>query len=158
VFLETRRREKDNSVELIGSCKLPRFQYANYAAGVIGEADLIHCYVKDFLLNNRNNCTKDSDIISEHCRLFKSLSRVKGVGPLSFNQFWHSLSLCGVTPVNCIHSMSVAVGSGPTQLIQTFHPKCKSADALSSKLREVKAKLHNLGISSATDFFLENMM
>lgn len=158
VFLETKRREKDNSVELIGSCKLPRFQYANYASGIIGEADLIHCYVKDHLLNERGSSGKESDINLQHSRLFKILSQVKGVGPLSFNQLWHSLSLCGVLPTNYIHSTAVAVGSGPAALIQTFDNKCKSTDSLSSKMRVVKAKLHKLGISSATDFFLENMM
>jgi hypothetical protein len=158
VFLEKKRRETDNSIELMGSCKLPRFQYANYSAGVIAEANLIHCYVKDFLLNTKNRPTKDSHINAEHARLFHSLSRIKGIGPLSFNQFWHSLSLCGVLPVHYINSTAVAVGSGPANLIQTFYPKCKSADSLLSKLHLIKAKIHNLGISSATDFFLENMM
>lgn len=32
VFLEKQQRESHGNVDLIGSCKLPRFQYANYTS------------------------------------------------------------------------------------------------------------------------------
>jgi hypothetical protein len=159
IILEKRRRLKSKSKDLIGCCKLPRFQYANYSANIIEDAELIHRYVKDFLLKCKTKeRTTQRNARGNHSMLFKILSSVKGIGPLSFNQFWHSLCLSGILPVSYIQTIAVAPGSGPAKLIQTFYPSCKTAEALYVKLTEVKGKISKLGIHKVTEFFLENQM
>lgn len=158
VILEKRRRSKDSRSDMYGSCKLPRFQYANYSSSVIEEADMVHCYVKDFLMQHSTSSKTDKRINSQHAELYKTLSSIKGIGPLSFNQFWHSLCLCGLLPMDCVQATAVAAGSGPAKLIQTYYPGCKSPEALLSKLHEVKSAINSLGINRISDFFLENMM
>lgn len=83
---------------------------------------------------------------------------MKGIGPLSFNQLWHSMCLCGVLPPGLIQCTGVAPGSGPAKLIATFYPYLKKAEVLSKKLKEVKKELSNLGFKKITEFFLENLM
>jgi hypothetical protein len=141
---------------MYGCCKLPRFQYANYSTSVVEEADMVHGYVKDFLL--RKGTKKEKNVNNQHSELYKTLASIKGIGPLSFNQFWHSLCLCGLLPMDCVQATAVAPGSGPAKLIQTYYPNSKSAEALLSKLQYVKSTISNLGITRISDFFLENMM
>jgi hypothetical protein len=160
VFLERQRRQTRNEdINLLGSCKLYRYQYSNYATIIENEADIIHCYIKDFLICQNENMSKDSvDVYSLHSELFNIVSRIKGIGPLSFNQLWHSLCLCGVLPLNYINTTPIAVESGPSKLIQMFYPKCKTSDTLVKKLQKVQGNITKLGITSVTAFFLENEM
>jgi hypothetical protein len=137
---------------------MPRYQYSNYSVDVVSEADVIHCYVKDFLLRRSERATESINVYDDRSRLFESLSRIKGVGPLSFNQFWHSLCLCGVLPINYINTTGIAIGSGPAKLIQTYYPECKSADSMDHILHKVKSTITKMGINTVTDFFIENMM
>ena len=121
--------------------------------------DIIHCYIKDFLIYRNEKISSESeDVYSLHSELFEILAEVKGVGPLSFNQLWHSLCLSGVLPINYINTTPVAMDSGPAKLIRIFHPKCKSADTLVKKLQEVQGNIKKLGIGTITGFFLENLM
>jgi hypothetical protein len=86
------------------------------------------------------------------------LKKFKGIGPLSFNQFWHSLCLCGILPPSYIESSVVGQGSGPAKLIQTFYPSVKSSDHLLKKLIEVKNAISSLGLKRISEFFIENEM
>lgn len=160
IFLEKqRRREQNESKILLGSCKLNRYQYSNYAELIENEADIIHCYIKDFLINHKEKVSKEAvDVYSLHSELLGILSNIKGIGPLSFNQLWHSLCLCGVLPLNYINTTPVAMESGPSKLIQIFYPECKTSDDLIKKLQEVKGNMTKLGITTASAFFLENEM
>jgi hypothetical protein len=139
LILEKRRRSKDSKPGMYGCCKLPRFQYANYSASVIEEADMVHGYVKDFLL--RKGTKKEKNVNCQHSELYQTLASIKGIGPLSFNQFWHSLCLCGLLPMDCVQATAVAPGSGPAKLIQTYYPNSKSAEALLSKMHDVKSRI-----------------
>jgi hypothetical protein len=159
VFLEKQKRKSNKGdKDLLGSCKLPRYQYSNYAAFIEAEADVIHCLIKDFLLHRIEKQTREGDVYSLHSELKENLSRLKGVGPLSFNQLWHSLCLCGVLPLTYINTTPIALESGPAKLIQTFYPTCKTVDSLRRKAQDVKANISKMGISSITSFFIENEM
>ena len=83
---------------------MPCCQYSGYSMDIVLEADVIHCYVKDFLARRSEQFVDSIYVHDDHSNLFASLSSIKGVGPLSFNQFWHSLCLCGVLPVHYIHT------------------------------------------------------
>jgi hypothetical protein len=160
VYLEKERRRKDKTSKIMyGCCKMPRFQYANYTSNILEDADMVHCYVKDFLGQKEGNEVKlrEKDILGQHSELFKSLSHIKGIGPLSFNQFWHALCLSGVLPIKYFHCSAVAPNSGPAKLIQTFYPNCNSAQSCLKKLHEVKNKISGFGMKKITDFVLENM-
>jgi hypothetical protein len=160
IHLETYRRKKDGNkkTDIYGSCKLHRFQYANYGADIVNEADMVHCYVKDFLCQyGENGNLRQKDVYIQHSELYKSMSHVKGIGPLSFNQFWHSLCLCGVLPIKYISFSAIAPNSGPAKLIQTFYPNCRAPDECLKKMHEVKARISSFGMNKVTDFFLENM-
>jgi hypothetical protein len=148
---------KKGSIVLYGNCKSPRFQYANYANDIVGNAKEIHTTVNDFLTWRRDEGSKKS-VQSQHVYLMDKLKKFKGIGPLSFNQFWHSLCLCGILPPSYIESSIVAQGSGPAKLIQTFYPSVKSSDHLLKKLIEVKNAISSLGLKRISEFFIENEM
>jgi len=154
VFLEKQRRETNKSFDSMGSSRMPRYQYSGYSMDVISDADVIHCYVKDFLVRRSEQRPASINVRNDHSKLFASLSSIKGVGPLSFNQFWHSLCLCGVLPIHYIHTTGIAVGSGSAKLIQTYYPECKCADSMTHIMHKVKSAIINMGINTLTDFFL----
>lgn len=161
IHLETERRKTDKTKKVLyGCCKLYRFQYANYGCEIVEEADMVHCYVKDFLTHNQEDNGKQGkrDVYEQHSELYQSMSHVKGIGPLSFNQFWHALCLCGVLPMKYIVYSKIAPNSGPAKLIQTFYPKCHSPEACLKKMHQVKGIITKLGMKKITDFFLENML
>jgi len=142
---------------LYGCCKLPRYQYANHAPMIIENASTIHGIVKDFI-TWRTSLGINKRPISQQDYLFKKLKTIKGIGPISFNQFWHSMCLCGILPPGHIQHSTVGPGSGPAKLIQTFYPYIKSADALQKKLGAVTTELNRLGFKKINDFFVENLM
>ena len=86
--------KKQESV-LYGNCKCPRFQYANYATSIIENAKSIHSVVKEFMSWRVEGGAKKS-VTTQHEHLYSKLKMIKGVGPLSFNQFWHALCLTGI--------------------------------------------------------------
>jgi hypothetical protein len=164
IHLEELRREKDKKRKenstIIGCCKLHRYQYANYAGYVIAEADMIHCYVKDFLAHTKEHDEtkpKKKQQTGLQMELYNAISHVKGIGPLSFNQFWHALCLSGVLPLKYIQCSAIAPKAGPAQIIQTFDSTCTKPDSCLRKMHEVKGKLSSLGLNKISDFFLENM-
>jgi len=119
---------------------------------------MVHCYVKDFISHmSDNKKLKQKGINALHSELYQSLSHVKGIGPLSFNQFWHALCLCGVFPATYIQSSNIAPNSGPAKLIQTFYPSCSSTQLCLKKMQDVKRTITSFGLRKVTDFFLENM-
>jgi len=85
------------------------------------------------------------------------LKKFKGVGPLSYNQLWHALCLCGVLPIGYIDVSAICVSSAPAKLIQIFHPSMKSQQKLTEKMDEVRVQLTKLGFTKITNCFLENM-
>ena len=93
----------------------------------------------------------------QHQHLLGKLKKIKGVGPMSYNQFWHSLCLCGVLPHGYTDCSAVASASGPAKLIQIFHPSVKSPTKLMEKLKGVCDDISNHGISKVSNFFIENM-
>lgn len=159
IKMEENRRKKDSiNTKNLGSCKLPRYQYANYSAHIVQEIDLIHCFIKDFMYQNNRTSFSTADSDYHHGQLYDTLQTVKGIGPLSYNQLWHSLCLSGILPLNYIQSLAVAATSGPGKLIQTFYPKCKSERALLIKMNEVKGVINGLGLTRINKFVLENGM
>jgi hypothetical protein len=94
----------------------------------------------------------------QHAYLYNSLKKFKGIGPLSFNQFWHSLCLSGVVPPGYLQCSSVAPSSGPAKVISTFYPYIKKSDVLSAKLDEVTKQISSLGVEKISQNFLENML
>jgi hypothetical protein len=148
----------DRNNALVGNCKLPRYQFANYAENIIGQATNIHDILTNFLRNNNNAKTvKKANVTILHSTLFKHLKGVKGIGPLNFNQLWHSLCLCGLLPHEFIKSSAVGISTGPAMLIQSFYPKLKSAQALQKKLQSVRSVVNKIGMNQVSEFFLENM-
>lgn len=143
---------------LYGNCKCPRFQYANYASSIIENAKSIHGEVKEFMSWRIEQGGGRKSVTMQHAHLYSKLKRFKGVGALSFNQFWHALSLSGVIPHNYIESSVVGPGSGPAKLMQTFYPSIKSPELLSKKLIEVKNAIGALGLRKVSEFFIENEM
>ena len=152
----TRSQVPDGTV-LYGNCKMPRYQYANHASSVIGNATKIHETVKEFL-TWRSSTGNSKDILFQHNFLMNKLKKVKGVGPLSYNQLWHSMCLCGILPPDYIQACAIAPASGPAKLVKMFYPYLTKPAMLTKKLLEVKTELHKLGIKTVTEFFLENMM
>jgi hypothetical protein len=148
---------KEASV-LHGNCKCPRFQYANYALSVIENAKSIHSEVKEFMSWRIDNGGGKKSVSTQHAHLYSKLKKFKGIGALSFNQFWHALCLCGIVPHNYIESSVIGPGSGPAKLIQTFYPSLKSPDALLKKLGDVKNTIASLGLKKVSEFFVENSM
>lgn len=147
-------QDKDKAI-LYGNCKLPRFQYANHANGIIQSSTKIHKTVKEFLLwRNASGKTKDDSF--QHNYLYNKLKTIKGIGPLSFNQFWHSMCLCGILPHGSIQSAAVAPASGPGKLIKTFYPYLNSSAKLTKKMSEVTSEINKLGLKTINDFFVEN--
>jgi hypothetical protein len=157
VMLE-RQRRLETSCTTVGSCKLPRFQYANYSSYIIDNADNIHCHVKDFLLWRNEHVSNRSDVTAQHSHLYDTLKDAKGIGPMSFNQLWHSLCLCGVLPHHYIQTSAIGIGSGPAKLIQSFNNSCKSAAGLMKEMHDVKNEISKMGMKRISDFFLENLM
>jgi len=160
VFIETQRRERrKTNIELIGSCKLPRFQYSNYGSGIVKESNKIHSMIKDYLMHWRTGKTpKSTDACAQHATLFNILSDVKGVGTLTFNQLWHALCLSGVLPLRFLEATAIAPASGPAKLIQTYYPKEKTPIAMLGRLHEVRGIIQKLGLKKLTDVMLENAM
>lgn len=152
-----KHKEKDRNVCLLGNCKLPRFQYANYGTYITDESATIHGIVKKFL-SYRSGAGAGLTSNRQHSYLYSQLKSVKGIGPLSYNQFWHSLCLCGVLPHSYIESSAIGLNSGPAKLVQVFYPNLKSEAKLSKKLSEIRIAISNLGMTRVTDFFLENML
>jgi len=140
VMLDKDKR-RDTTNKVVGNCKLPRFQFANYSEYVIEQSETIHQRIKDFLLSRISDVKKRTPIASQHAKLFKILHVIKGVGPLNFNQLWHSLSLCGLLPHNYIQSSVVGKGTSPAKLIQIYYPECKSSETLTKALMSITSTI-----------------
>jgi len=143
---------------LYGNSMLPRYQYANHASMIIDSANEIYRIVIDFMTWRTSGGGKNKRVTAQHDYLYNKLKKIKGVGPMSFNQFWHSMCLCGIVPHGHIQCSTVGPTSGPAKLIQTFYPYVKSADAQRTKLCTVRKELNTLGFHKITEFFIENMM
>ena len=155
-LLQSQQHGDDKSPLLFGNCKLPRFQYANYGDDIICNVKQIHATIKDFIafrMQNGMKMTADK----QHQYLQGKLKKNKGIGPMSYNQFWHSLCLCGVLPHGYLDCSAIAPASGPAKLIQIFHPSTKSPIKLLEKLNGVRNDMSKLGLSKINNFFLENM-
>jgi hypothetical protein len=114
---------------LHGNCKLPRFQYSNYGNDIVENRTKIHRIIREFLQFREG---KELTVEKQHADLYVRLKSVKGIGPLSFNQLWHSLCLSGVLPHEYIVYSTISPSAGPAKLIQVFHgttvnstPKCE---------------------------------
>lgn len=94
----------------------------------------------------------------QHGHLMNKLKKVKGVGPLSYNQLWHSMCLCGILPPDYIQASALAPAAGPAKLIKMFYPFLTKPPLLAKKMLDVKAEIQKLGIKTINEFFLENMM
>ena len=139
--------EADGKV-LYGNCKLQRYQYAGHSSMLIDSANNIHDIVKDFMMW-RTLDSKNKRILTQHGYLYKKLCDIKGIGPISFNQFWHSsMCLCGLLPPSHIQVSAVGQRSGPAKLIQTFYPNIKSPEALQQQLVTVTTNLNKLSSNS----------
>jgi hypothetical protein len=159
ILLEDRRRSNIKSKQVLwGCCKLPRYQYGNYGTSIVEEIALIHSSVKDFILQRSRPVVKQMDSDEQHRHLYNTLNRIKGIGPLSYNQLWHSFCLSGVLPIAYIQSTAVTPSAGTAQLIQTYYPKCKTDRALISKLHDVKGIIYGMGMTRISSFILENAM
>jgi hypothetical protein len=88
-----KKKEGKNSAQLLGNCKSPHFQYSNYANIVVKNCIDLHSTVKQFISQIKEQQVKHSPT-EHHEYLYGKLKKIKGVGPLSYNQFWHSLCLC----------------------------------------------------------------
>jgi len=153
-YLQKSTNDDKESPVLLGNCKLPRFQYANYAGDIACKVTNIHAIVKEFIqFRKQHKMTEEK----QHQHLLGKLKKIKGVGPMSYNQFWHSLCLCGVLPHGYTDCSAVASASGPAKLIQIFHPSVKSPTKLMEKLKGVCDDISNHGISKVSNFFIENM-
>lgn len=151
------KTDRDAKV-LHGNCLLPRYQYAGYGNDIVENYKGIHVALKDFLNQSDFVAMPTSNVQKQHAYLYGKLKNYKGIGPLSFNQFWHSLCLCGILPHHFIETSAIAPGSGPAQLIQIFQPKLKRNVDMNKKLTEVRKEFANLGFNRITEFFIENMM
>jgi len=149
-------RKADGKI-LYGNCKLQRYQYANHSLMIIDSASAIHDIVKEFMMW-RTADGKKKRISTQHGYLYKKLCAIKGVGPIAFNQFWHSMCLCGLLPPSHIQLSTVGQRSGPAKLIQTFHPNIKSPEGLQQQLLDVTMNLNQLGFKKVTEFFVENQL
>ena len=150
------KNNKDGHV-LYGNSKLPRYQYSGYATSIMDNAESIHKNIKLFL-DWRGSSGKSKKESVQHSYLFNKMKMFKGIGPLSFNQLWHSMCLCGILPVGYIQSSIIAPASGPSKLMLTFFPYIKKHDVQTKKLTATKSTLSKLGFKKVTEFFLENMM
>lgn len=160
VLLDKQHR-RDNNNKLIGNCKLNRYQFANYSEPIIEKSKSIHRKIKVFIVSfhkkaKATRSLKECHLL--HGQLYNSMKDIKGIGPLNFNQLWHSLCLCGLLPHNYIQSSAVGLGTGPAKLIQTYDKGCTSAKKLLLKLRSVRSTISSLGMNKVSEFFLENMM
>jgi hypothetical protein len=156
VFFDKEGRGDRTNV-LVGNCKLPRFQFANYSENIIDQATNIHDILTNFLHENDAKKVKKAHVTVLYSTLFKHLRSIKGIGPLNFNQLWHSLCLCGLLPHEFIKSSAVGIGTGPAMLIQSFYPKLKSAQVLRKQLQSVRSAVNKIGMNEVSEFFLENM-
>jgi hypothetical protein len=143
----------------VGSCKLPRFQYPNYATDIIDNHKEITVTLSSFL----SKCSLQSsseNVFKMHNELYNMLrnQKLKGIGPMTFNQLWHSLCLCGLLPVSFINFSMISVTAGPAKLIQTFYPNRKTQKELNNTMHSLKSQFFDLGFKKVTDFFLENML
>jgi hypothetical protein len=141
-----------------GNRKLPRFQYAPQTTMIIDKAEDIHRIVKEFMRWRTCGDGRTKRVNTQQEFLYKKVKKFKGIGPISFNQLWHSLCLCGILPLSYIQQSMIGPSSGPAKLIQTFYPYLKTAGGLQKKLGAVRQNLSNLGLTKVTDFFVENMM
>jgi hypothetical protein len=155
-FGNTGNNKKDERV-LYGNSKLPRYQYSNYASNIKENSEGVHNTIKLFL-QWRDTSGKSTKEVKQHSYLLGKLKKFKGIGPLSFNQLWHSLCLCGILPVSYIQSSIVAPSSGPSKLLMTFFPYMKKQELQTRKVTEVKKALSKIGFKKITEFFIENMM
>jgi len=155
-FSTVGNKKKDDKV-LYGNSKLPRYQYSNYSSNIMENSESVHNKIKLFL-EWRDTSGKSKKESKQHTYLFNKLKEIKGIGPLSFNQLWHSLCLCGILPVGYIQSCIVAPASGPAKLLMTFFPSIKKQDLQMKKVADVKNALSKLGFKKVTEFFIENMM
>jgi hypothetical protein len=126
-------QRKDGPI-LYGNSKLPRFQYASQTSMIIDNAGDVHNIIKEFMTWQRVGDGKRKRATAQHDYLYKRLKKIKGIGPMSFNQLWHSMCLCGILPPGHIQVTTIGASSGPAKLIQTFYPYLKSAGALQKKL------------------------
>jgi hypothetical protein len=145
-----------NTTVLYGNSKSPRFQYANYSSIVAENASDIHKTIKEFV-TWKNGEGKGKSKSSQHSYLYNKLKKVKGIGPLSFNQLWHSMCLCGILPPTHIQCTAVAPGSGPAKLIKTFYPYISKPELFSKKISDVRAELSKVGLKKISEFFIENL-
>jgi hypothetical protein len=117
---------------------------------------MIHRIIREFLQFREG---KGFSVEKQHADLYVHLKSVKGIGPLSFNQLWHSLYLSGVLPHEYTEYSTISSTAGPAKLIQVFHgKKVNSTSKLLKVLSDVRAELRKLGFGKVTDFFLENML
>lgn len=103
----------------------------------------VHGIIKEFMKWRTVGDGKTKRVAAQQEYLYKKLKKIKGIGPMSFNQLWRSMCLCGILPPSHIQT-TIGASSGPAKLIQTFYPYLKSADALQKKLCAVRLNLKNL--------------
>jgi hypothetical protein len=143
---------------LHGNSKLPHFQYANYANEIVDKRKEIHRIIRDFLDTRKDIKVSTLPVAGQHAMLYERMKKVKGVGPLSFNQLWHSLCLCGILPHNYIEYSVISPNAGPSKLIQVFHAEATTMSTLGRVMSDIKGELNKLGLEKVTGFFLENML
>ena len=143
---------------LHGNSKAPRFQYPNYGNDIVTNRKVIHSTIKKFLHYRLGTEGSKMSVEKQHEELFRRVKTMKGVGPLSFNQLWHSLCISGLLPHHYIESSALSPTSGPAKLIRVFHPDVTTASNLLQILSGVRNEMSKLGFGKVTDFFLENML
>jgi hypothetical protein len=143
-----------NTTVLYGNSKLPRFQYANYSSIVAENASEIHKTIKDFVTWKKGE-GKGKSKSSQHSHLYNKLKEVKGIGPLSFNQLWYLMCLCGILHLTHIQCTAIAPRSDPAKLIKTFYPYISKPESLSKKISDVRAELSKIGIKKIVNSSLK---
>jgi hypothetical protein len=144
-------------ISTMGSCKYNRFQYPGHAKNIVSNIKEICDSVEKFIADKDLSTIETSKC---HFQLFDSLRKLKipGIGPLVFNQFFHSLCLSGILPSRFMTHAAISQGSGPAKLIQMFYPKDKSTSLLEKRMKVILKTINGLGLSSVNEFFIENLM
>lgn len=152
-------RDSSEASGVVGSCKLNRFQYPSYAPDIVNNKKRIMGALLTFLSEQSKNMSK-SRAMDMHKAMYKKLRelKIKGIGPMTFNQLWHALCLSGVLPTNYLHFSMVSTSAGPANIIQCFYPMEKTESILEKRLHSLKTSLLRLGFKQITEFFLENML
>ena len=140
----------------MGCCNLPRFQYPGYAADIIDNHKELAVSLLSFLSKCSLQNTSEN-VFNMHNELYNMLCnlKLKGIGPMTFNQFWHSLCLYGLLPVSFINFSMISVTAGPANLIQqTFYPNQKTQKEMNKRMHSLKSKFIDLGFKKVSDFSL----